>query len=419
MNYEAHAVTDVGRRRPHNEDAMLSRPDLGLFIVCDGMGGHAAGEVASAMAIEATAELLERKMSEIHGWMGGSREDRKKALGLLETAVQEANSRVFEASEANIEQRGMGTTLTCLIVHKERALVAQVGDSRLYLVRSDQAHQVTTDHTILTDMIRAGRVDPNDPEAALRLNALTRAVGVHQSVEVDTLELDTLPGDVLMLCSDGLCGYLDDFDLSAFFKHSTNTSAARDLVEFANKRGGHDNITVITLHVKDTEETEQSIRVRLTLDTLKKIPLFHYLSFSELLHVIPVCQAKFVMEGDTVITEGEMGADFFIVVEGRVKVHVGDNLITELESGQYFGEMSLVDNRPRSASVTATEVGHLIKISRQDFYEVLRGDSVMAVKLLWNFIQTLSALVRNQNTSLSDEDPGLAHPYDGTAHDGS
>lgn len=419
MNYEAHAVTDVGRRRPHNEDAMLSRPELGLFIVCDGMGGHAAGEVASAMAVEATAEVLERKMSEIHAWMGGTREDRKKALGLVETAVQEANSRVFEASEANLEQRGMGTTLTCLIVHNERALVAQVGDSRLYLVRAGQSHLVTTDHTILTDMIRAGRVDPNDSEAARRLNALTRAVGVHPSVEVDTLELDTLPGDVLMLCSDGLCGYLDDFDLPAFFRHSTKTSAARDLVEFANKLGGHDNITVITVHMKNAIETQQSMRVRLTLDTLKKIPLFHYLSFSELLRVIPVCQAKFVMEGDPVITEGEAGADFFIVVEGRVKVHVGDNLITELEAGQYFGEMSLVDNRPRSASVSAMEAGHLIQISRHDFYEVLRSDSVLAVKLLWNFIQTLSELVRNQNTSLSDDDPGLVHPYDGSTRDGS
>ena len=419
MNYEAHALTDVGRKRPLNEDAMLSRPELGLYIVCDGMGGHAAGEVASAMAVEATAEVLERKMSDIHAWMGGSREYRKRALGLIEAAVQEANARVYEASEANADQRGMGTTLTLLIVHKERALVAQVGDSRLYLVRADQSHQVTTDHTILTDMIRAGRVDPDDTEATRRLNALTRAVGVHPSVEVDTLELDTLPGDVLMLCSDGLCCYLDDFDLVAFFRHSNNTSAARDLVEFANKRGGHDNITVITVHVKDAVETAQSLRIRLTLDTLKKIPLFHYLSFNELLRVIPVCQAKFVMAGDALINEGEAGADFFIVVEGKVKVHVGDNLITELEAGQYFGEMSLVDNRPRSASVTALEVGHLIVISRKDFYEVLRADSVMAVKLLWNFIQTLSALVRNQNTSLTDDQEALAHPYDASTEDGS
>ncbi|MFT6398881.1 MAG: serine/threonine protein phosphatase PrpC [Bradymonadia bacterium] len=419
MKYESYALTDVGRKRPHNEDFMLSRPHIGLHIVCDGMGGHAAGEVASALAVQAAAEVIERNIEEIHAGMSGSREGRKSSLELVEAAVQEANARVYESSEANADQRGMGTTLTLLIVHRERALVAQVGDSRLYLVRAEQSHQVTTDHTILTDALRAGRVDPNDENAKRKLNALTRAVGVHPSVEVDTLELDTLPGDVLLLCSDGLCGYLDDFDLAAFFRHSTNASAARDLVEFALKRGGHDNITVITVHVRDAVETEQSLRVRLTLDTLKSIPLFHYLTFNELLRVIPVCQARFLMEGDQVIGEGESGADFFIVIEGRVRVHVGENEITEMGPGQYFGEMSLVDNRPRSASVTAVEPGYLIQISRRDFYEVLRGDSVMAVKLLWNFIQTLSGLVRNQNTTLVDESSLLAHPYDGTTEDGS
>lgn len=417
MNYESHALTDVGRKRPHNEDSMLSRPDIGLFIVCDGMGGHAAGEVASALAVETTAEVIERNIEEIHSGMSGTREGRRNSLALVEAAVQEANARVFESSEENPDQRGMGTTLTLLIVHSERALVAQVGDSRLYLVRADQSHRVTTDHTVLTEALRAGRVDPNDEEAKRKLSALTRAVGVHPSVDVDTLELDTLPGDVLMLCSDGLCGYLDDFDLAAFFRHSTNTSAVRDLVEFANKRGGHDNITVITVHAKDAVETEQSIRARLTLDTLKSIPLFHYFSFNELLRVIPVCQAKFVVAGDQVIGKGDSCADFFVVVEGKVRVHVGENDFTEMGPGQYFGEMSLVDNRPRSASVTAIEGGHLIQISRRDFYAVLRADPVMAVKLLWNFIQTLSGLVRNQNTTLIDEIALLAYPYDGTTED--
>lgn len=419
MKYESHALTDVGQRRAHNEDSMLSLPEIGLFIVCDGMGGHAAGEVASALAVQAAGEVVERNIDEIHAGMAGNREGRRKALALVEAAVHEANARVYESSEANPDQRGMGTTLTLLIVHRQRALVAQVGDSRLYLVRADQSHQVTTDHTILTEALRAGRVDPNDENAKRKLNALTRAVGVHPSVEVDTLELDTLPGDVLLLCSDGLCGYFDDFDLVAFFRHSTNASAAKDLIEFANKRGGHDNITVITVHVRDAVETEESMRIRLTLDTLKSIPLFHYLSFNELLRVIPVCQPRFLMAGDVVVGEGESGADFFIVVKGKVRVHVGENDITEMGPGQYFGEMSLVDNRPRSASVTAIEAGHLIQISRGDFYEVLRADPVMAVKLLWNFIQTLSGLVRNQNTSLVDERSLLVHPYDGTTEDGS
>ncbi len=413
MNFQVSALTDVGRRRPHNEDAFASLPELGLHVVCDGMGGHAAGEVASRLAIDTIVEFVTEHHAEFERLVTGTRADRKGALQLMATAIQEGNRRVKESAEENEEQRGMGTTATALLLFGERGIVGHVGDSRLYLRRGDRVHQVTTDHTILTEMIRAGRVKPDDEAKVRHLNALTRAVGVHPSVEVDTLEIDVLPGDVFLCCSDGLHGFLDALDLGTFLEHSLPESAARDLVEFANKSGGHDNITAIAVYAGAGGETEKTLRIRLTLDTLRRIPLFHYLTFGELLQVIPVCQARFVGEGDRLIEVGGSGDEFYIVVEGRVGVHSADTEIAQLGPGQYFGEMSLVDNRPRSASVTALDTSHLIAITRDDFYEILRADSVMAVKLLWNFIQTLSSLVRTQNTELAElsENHVSHHPY--------
>lgn len=415
MNIESFAVTDVGQRRPHNEDTVLSRPDLGLYVVCDGMGGHAAGEIASQLAAEAVAEDLEAHIDEIRVEMDGDRKARRKALGYLEAAIREANRRVYESAQDDPERRGMGTTLTLVLVHRDRALIGQVGDSRLYLVRGSQAHLVTTDHTIFAEMVRAGRVDPDDKEKAHSLNALTRAVGVHANVDPDTLHIDLLPGDIFLLCSDGLHGFFDDLDLPAFFAHNERSTAAANLVEFANKSGGHDNISAVVLY-NETGDTEQSLRVRLTLDTLKQLPLFHYLTFAELLRIIPVCRTEHVATGDVLIEDGSTDTDFYIVVDGKVRVHKGDTEIAVLGAGKYFGEMSLVDNRPRSASVTAVAATHLIRISRADFYEVLRSDPVMAVKLLWNFIQTLSSLVRTQNETLDPSKPPLEdllkHPYD-------
>jgi CRP-like cAMP-binding protein len=290
----------------------------------------------------------------------------------------------------------MGTTLTLLLVQGDRAIAAQVGDSRLYLARAGEAYQVTSDHTILAELTRAGKLESLASSPERNLNALTRAVGVHPEVEVDTLEFEVLPGDVFLLCSDGLHGYFDDLDLVEFFHHSSRSAAAGNLIDMALKRGGHDNISAVTVFIGEGD-SERLNQFRLTLETVKSIPLFHYLSFSELLRVIRVCELRAVSAEDVLIDEGSDSADFFIVLEGEALVHRAGVELATLGAGKYFGEMSMVDNRPRSATVTMQTDGRVIRISRPDFYELLRADSVLAVKILWNFIQTLSAMVRNNN----------------------
>jgi len=414
MRFLMSARTDVGRKRPHNEDTLKVDESLGLYIVCDGMGGHAAGEVASAMAAETVHTQVSKVIEEMRrAAMADDRDSRRRVLDLLGAAVTEANRAIHERAEANPEQRGMGTTLSLLFLAAGRAYVAHVGDSRLYLLRNDQVHQVTADHTILNEMIRAGRIKPEDRNKVRHMNALTRAVGVYPNVEVDTLELDVLPGDVFLLCSDGLHNYFEDFDLAGFLQHSEPESVTDDLIAYANKCGGSDNITVCTIFVKDAHETEKTMRIRLTLKTLRQIPLFQYLSFSELLKLIQICRLVEVSEGTPIIRENDPGEALFVVVDGRAVVHRGEQEISVLNPGRHFGEIALIDNRPRSASVTATKDSLLIRVTRDDFYELLREDSVLAVKLLWNFIQTLTAVIRDLNDLPGPEKTlgGVAHPY--------
>jgi serine/threonine protein phosphatase PrpC len=415
MILEVRSSTSVGLRREHNEDAFCCLPDEGIFIVCDGMGGHASGEVASNLACEVLRDRLRADLPRLRAEMAGSHEDRKLAVERVRTAVAWSNEQVFAHAAAHDEHRGMGTTLTAMVVQGDRAIVGHVGDSRLYLVRLGQVHQVTTDHTILTEMLRAGRMRMEEVRRQKHLNALTRAIGVYEQVEVDTLELDLLPGDRYVLCSDGLHNYFDDFDLKTFLDHTSTVAVANDLVEYANRRGGADNITVISLRVVDGNETDHTARVRLALNTVRDLPLFRYLTFGELLRVVAVSEEIEAAPGEPLIVEGTAGDDLFIVISGSVRVHKGGAEIAVLAQGRHFGEMSLVDNRPRSASVTALEQSQLMRIRRESFYELLRQDPVMAVKLLWNFIQTLSGVIRTIN-----DEPGLFvgrpstetdHPY--------
>lgn len=396
MKFQYAAKTDVGRERDHNEDAHVADAALGLFLVCDGMGGQAAGEVASAMAVEKVLEGVRKQHDRIRNLMKGDLSARRKAATLFAAAAHSANAAVHAAGERDASKRGMGTTLTGMLVADDRALVVHVGDSRLYLVRNGQCHQITEDHTLATELKRTGRTPEQTGASEANLAALTRAVGIYPHTDIDTLEIHLLPDDRFLLCSDGLHGYLDDFDLTTFLAHSAIESGPTDLVAFANGQGGLDNITAIAVFTEPSAETAATERTRLTFNTLRSIPLFQYLTFNELVRLIPCCQAVEAKQGTTVLREGEESGDFYVVLSGRLRVHSGSHALAVLEAGLHFGEMSLVDSQPRSASVSALSDAVLLRIGQTEFYDVMRQDSVMAVKLLWNFIQTLSSLVRER-----------------------
>jgi serine/threonine protein phosphatase PrpC len=241
--------SDVGRRRPHNEDSMLFDDDLGLYIVCDGVGGNAKGEVASAESVELVHSWVKRWRKTLNTFVvDPTAENSGLVRRLLESAVQSACYMVFGMGQLDPRQKGMSSTLSSLLVSGGTAFIAQVGDSRVYLCRDGKTAQLTEDHTLVNFRLKLGLITAEEAANSPGKNVITRAVGHQDYVEVDTIDLEVQPGDRFVLCSDGLHGYLMDGEIDDLVAGERDAVSAR-LIELANERGGRDNITVVVCDV--------------------------------------------------------------------------------------------------------------------------------------------------------------------------
>jgi protein phosphatase len=243
-------VSDVGRKRKHNEDAYHISDELGLFVVADGMGGHAAGEVASAEAIDQIIGMVRRGYSVVEQLSTAANVDegRLAVRRMLESAVQAATYMIFGIAEQSPKQKGMGTTISTLLLTPTRAFIAQVGDSRVYRYRDARVEQLTEDHTLVQEQVKLGLITEEEARTSKMGNMITRAVGIHDYVQVDTFDFSLEANDRFMLCSDGLCGYLVTPDeLLPHFSQDDLQLGAQGMIDFANERGGKDNITAIVV----------------------------------------------------------------------------------------------------------------------------------------------------------------------------
>ena len=231
----------VGKVRKGNEDALLLRDSV--YAVADGMGGHLAGEVASATALEPVEQLDGRIF-----------QDDTTAVTALRDAVVAANERVSRLAQENPDYRGMGTTLTAALVEGRRLHVAHVGDSRAYLLRDGQFSQLTDDHTLVQHLVDEGQITREEAAHHPQRSVVTRAIGVSEDVDVDSMSLELVPGDQLLLCSDGLTGVVEDEAIARTLLETEDPDAAvATLIELANAAGGPDNITVLLLRYEDPD----------------------------------------------------------------------------------------------------------------------------------------------------------------------
>jgi len=392
--------TDVGRKRDHNEDAVLVAPELGLYAVADGMGGHAAGEVASALAIETVKGWVEREWSKIEqAGAPGPQHQPSIVLEVLEEALQAACQAIYSAAQEDRQRHGMGTTLSLLLANASGAYIAHVGDTRVYLLREGECHQLTIDHSLVNEQVRRGRLSRKDAGKVRYRNVITRALGIQSQVRVDTLHLDVLPGDRFLICSDGLHGYLRAGELQSLVGEAAAEHMVDLLVDLANERGGKDNISAVYLQVADDEqEAAQELRRRMNM--IRKASLFRYLNYRELVQLMNRTYIKTAQPGEVLIEENLIGEEMFLLVDGRVEVSKGGQQLALLDAGAAFGEMALIDNAPRSATVKALTQARLVVISRKQFYDTIKGDPASGVKLLWSFLQVLSSRLRNTDEQL-------------------
>jgi protein phosphatase len=244
-----YGLTDLGRKRASNEDALYFDDELGLYIVADGMGGHAAGEVASREAVDTLYGMVKRGIGDLHELVDPlSPVDSRAACRLMESAVQAATYFVFSIAEIDRDKSGMGTTISALLILGDYAVTAQVGDSRIYKVVDASSEQLTEDHTLIAWQLKQGLITPQEALRSPHKNVITRAVGNREYVQVDTRCVPLLPGTRFLLCSDGLHGYLRDEDIPAIVGMG-GTAAVQRFIDLANERGGKDNITAILVEI--------------------------------------------------------------------------------------------------------------------------------------------------------------------------
>jgi protein phosphatase len=251
VSVSAFGLTDVGRKRRHNEDAYLLDAERGLFVVADGMGGHAAGEVASRITVETIQEYIAATEEEQESsWPFGFNSRVSLEGNRLTTAVEKANEKVMRAVQNRPELKGMGTTVVAALFDADRATLVHVGDSRAYLFRDGELRRLTDDHSWVQEQVNAGILSEDEAKSHPLKNVVTRALGGAAHVSVDLIEVPVRSGDRFLLCSDGLTGMVPDEDLFARFKSEDGLeTTVRQLIDVANDRGGVDNITAILVEV--------------------------------------------------------------------------------------------------------------------------------------------------------------------------
>jgi serine/threonine protein phosphatase PrpC len=412
MKILAAGKTDVGRKRDHNEDAIVIAPDLSLYMVCDGMGGHAGGEIAAATAASTVVRFVREQHARIAA-LDDTNASRDVLLRLVEEAIQQASAAVYAIATSEKGKAGMGTTLTMVLCTKTIGVMGHVGDSRLYLRRAERVYQLSEDHTYVAELVKRGMATLEQAKKGPYANVITRAVGIQKSIRPDTLIFDILPGDTLLLCSDGLTKYLEAPDeIGAYLDVEDIEGAPGTLVDLANQRGGADNVSTIVLRaVGEEDEPHEGARtteVNLKLDTLRHVVIFRHLDMSEQYKMLSIVRAVDVMPGEIIMREGETSDALYAILTGSIAVERAGTIVRVLQAGEHFGEMALFNARPRSATVRVHTPARLLVVERARFNDLIRKEPQLGVKLLWSFAQVLSLRLDDATGILSGAHNGFS-----------
>ena len=259
-------ITDVGKVRDHNEDAIGSNADVGLMVLADGMGGYNAGEVASGIAVQTITELATE---------GANREERNdidphsglmRQTIVLRDAIARANKIIFQTAQSQTHCEGMGTTLVAAMFYDNKVSIAHVGDSRAYRLRGGSFEQLTMDHSLLQELVDRGFYSEEEAQRSTNRNYVTRALGVEPSVDVEVQELEVLPDDVYLLCSDGLPDMVEDEDIHLTIRtfNASLDVVGQQLVQLSNDHGGRDNVSIMLAQIVDSFAAKRGLMERIT-----------------------------------------------------------------------------------------------------------------------------------------------------------
>jgi PPM family protein phosphatase len=404
------ACTGIGRRR-NNEDAFLADPALGLCAVADGMGGHAAGEVASWMAIEALSAAV-ASAPDAGFLRDSSFPNRQLLLGFLEQTIAQINASIYTRAQEQAECRGMGCTLDVALVRGRNVFLSHVGDSRIYALRGDALYTLTDDHTLEQLLLARGSLTAEEIAAHPQRNVLTRAVGSAPDVQVDLAFYDLTQGDVFALCTDGLHGVVP-LEQTRDLLAKDPLRAPEALVQAALERGGRDNVTVVVFVVEESTFAEPAIiGSEHTRAALARSPLFTTFTPGELLRVQRIALAHELPAGTLVLQQDKPSNGLYLVLDGHLSVWHEGGKTGVIEPGDPFGETALVDI-DSSVSIRAESPVLLLQFPKAELKGLLVSDTTIAAKLAFSVMeryfsrirQLEAALVRSRDAALRSRGP--------------
>ena len=403
MKVSAYAKSDTGRVRKNNEDSYVVDDDCGFYSVCDGVGGVQGGEVASRMAADLMLRLRQEASAELSS-VGpeGTEEVLTALLDQLSKSMASASEAVFERAENDSALKGMSTTSVAMAVTGSRAALAYVGDSRIYLLREGKLYQLSEDHSLAWELYRQGVLKSDDLTTFRYKNVIVRAVGQHPTVAVDTTVVEVMPDDVFLLCSDGISDLISDEVIARVLADEKPMDAPAKLVELANEAGGTDNSTALVVYAHGEATNLPHMPTQEKVVALCQFFLFKDLTFQQTMRLLKIVEERSYEAGDHVIREGEIGADLFLLVRGSLQVTKDGVELNQLSPGKHFGELALISDQKRSATVTASEDSLILRIERDAFLQLLREDSVVAAKLLWRFLQETAGRIKDLSVSYAE-----------------
>ena len=393
VEIDAAGLSDVGLR-DKNEDAFLVDETLALYVVADGVGGHAAGELAAATAVEVVRR-------EIQQWHDAGRKAPMMA-GVVSSAIERACAEVHRLATESEGRGGMGTTLTLLLIDGARGMMGHVGDSRLLLLREGRVEQISSDHTLSAELFRGGVISREQIETHPHAHVLTRSLGGQPSVLVESLQLQVQPGDVYLLSSDGLNQATDDADalVDCFTTYRELPVLLAHLVARAKDRGSRDNITGVVLRVGgDLEGLPPTLA-----EVLRSVQLLSRLTTADLNRVAAVMEARTRLPGEVIMERGATVGELVVVVSGTLRWELSPGQFGDLRAGTGIGQTTLIKPRRSPGQLVAIEPTQTLVLTSAAFRRLARRRERLSVALLIALAEELSDWID------PDSERGVARP---------
>jgi serine/threonine protein phosphatase PrpC len=401
IRIEATFGSDKGLVRADNNDCVHIDKELALYMVCDGVGIKPSAGVASQIVCKEIQLLLSANRKIIQTFIDRPLIQNRGAVStLISEVIQKASKKIFDQGQSDPNLAGMTTTLDMVLFAGPFAFIGHVGDSRVYLFRNKKVYQLTQDHNYMTELITKENRSLEEAKKHIYAGVLTRAMGLSGAIQSDLIEVELSAHDTFLICTDGIYRYFNTQELNEKIQLSEVPLSLEYLISEGKKRGGRDNLSGILLDCYQ-EKSQQKAELFDRIESLKKLPLFNYLDYQELLKVLNTGQTKSLKAGDLLVKEESEGNSMFVVSKGSIQIHKQDQKITVLGPGQAIGEMSLIANLPRSASATALEDSVVLEYQRQDLFDLFRKEQAISVKFFWALSRELTNRLRSTTTELA------------------